>query len=150
MAKEKFQMIVAHPGKAHLGKEIEIDTDSPVLDETQRQVNRLMGIGDAVFCKYSRGLNSDDPAKREQAQSVIDEFHKAGDLVFAKYQNLPEKWPGIIDDCQRRVNELMGISDETFLIAKNRAEPDPSIDETQRKVNQLMGLDDATFRKYNK
>lgn len=57
----------------------------------------------------------------------------------------------VVDACQRRVNELMGISDEAFMMAnKDGSVADPSIDETQRNANQLMGIDDATFRKYNK
>jgi hypothetical protein len=56
-----------------------------------------------------------------------------------------------IDECQRRVNELMGISEDVFLQAfKSKSTPDQTIDETQRKVNEMMGVDDVTFLKYNK
>lgn len=71
--------------------------------------------------------------------------------IVAKYQDHPEKWSGIIDECQRRVNELMGIKDEAFLAYLCKEEKkDPTIDETQRRANELMGVDDAMFRKYNK
>jgi hypothetical protein len=121
------------------------------IDEKQREINRLLGIGDDVFLKYSRDLYSDDPIKQKQARSIIDEFNGAGDMVFAKYLNQPEKWSEIIDECQRRVNELMGISDEAFLQAcKSKSTPDQTIDETQRKANELMGIDDVIFKKYNK
>jgi hypothetical protein len=154
MAKQKVKMIVGMVGKEHLNREIEIDDGQPEtvqLDEQQRHINRLLGIGDDVFLKYSRGLQGSDPVEQQRSQSVIDAFHHAGDLVFAKYQNHPEKWPGIIDECQRRVNELMGIKDEDFLVCRCKEEKkDPTINETQRRANELMGIDDVTFRKYNK
>jgi len=154
MAKQKMRMIVGMIGKEHLNREIEIDDGQPEtvqLDEQQRHINRLLGIGDDVFLKYSRGLQGSDPVEQQRSQSVIDAFHHAGDMVFAKYQNHPEKWPGIIDECQRRVNELMGIKDEDSLACRCKEEKkDPTIDETQRRANELMGIDDATFRKYNK
>ena len=146
----KYRMIAARVGSEHLNKDVDIDDHAP-LDEQQRLINRLLGIGDNVFFKYSQGLHSDDPAKQKQAQSVIDTFHNAGDMVFAKYQNQPEKWSGIIDECQRRVNELMGIKDDVFLACRSREEKrDPAIDDTQRRANELMGIDEATFKKYNK
>ena len=130
---------------------VEVGSGNPVIDENQKQINRLLGIGDDVFLKYSRDLYGDDPTKQKQSQSAIDEYLNTGDMVFAKYLNQPEKWPGIIDECQHRVNELMGISDEAFLQAcKSKSTPDQTIDETQRKANELMGLDDVTFKKYNK
>lgn len=154
MAKQKVKMIVASPRKFHLDREFEIDDGQPEpvqLDERQRHINRLLGIGDDVFLKYSRGLHGTDPVEQQRAQSVIDAFHHAGDMVFAKYQDHPERWAGIIDECQRRVNELMGIKNEDFLAYLCKEEKkDPAIDETQRRCNELMGVDDATFRKYNK
>jgi len=154
MAKEKYRRIVCDTRMGRFNADVEIDVPgnhSTVIDETQAHVNRLLGIGDDVFFKYSRGLHGDDPAKHEQAQAVLDTFHKAGDQVFCKYQNHPEKWPGIIDDCQRRVNELMGIKDEDVIACRLKEEKkDLSINETQRRANELMGVDDATFRKYNK
>ncbi|MCX5841126.1 MAG: hypothetical protein NTY16_06695 [Deltaproteobacteria bacterium] len=154
MAKQKVKMIVADTRKSHLNRDLEIDDGQPEtvqLDERQRHINRLLGIGDDVFLKYSRGLHGTDPVEQQRAQSVIDAFHHAGDMVFAKYQDHPEKWSGIIDECQRRVNELMGIKDEDFLACLCKEEKkDPAIDETQRRTNELMGVDDAMFRKYNK
>jgi len=84
------------------------------IDETQRQINRLLGIGDDVFLKYASGLHSSDPKERDQAQVAVDIFHKAGDQVFATYRDQPEKWSDIIDECQRQVNTLMGIDEATF------------------------------------
>jgi len=154
MAKIKVRQIVCHALKGDLSKECEIDDgrgNDAALDENQRHVNRLLGIGDDVFFKYSRGLQSPDPTEQQRAQATIDAFHHAGDMVFAKYQHQPEKWPGIIDECQRRVNELMGIKDEDVIACRCKEEgKDPAIDEAQRKTNELMGIDDATFRKYNK
>ena len=56
------------------------------------------------------------------------------------------------DETQRRINQLMGVDDET--IQKNSAPASTirdgsSIDETQRRINQLMGVDDETFMKYS-
>lgn len=122
------------------------ENDQKTIDDTQRHVNRLLGIGDDVFFKYAH-----DPAKRVAAKSAVDAFLHAGDMVFAKYQNQPERWPGIIDDCQRRVNELMGVKEDDFIACRLKEnKKDPTVDEMQRKVNELMGIDDATFRKYNK
>lgn len=56
-----------------------------------------------------------------------------------------------LDEQQRLINRLLGISDDVFIHAcKSKAVADPSINEIQRKVNGLMGIDEATFRKYNK
>jgi len=153
MAKEKYRRVVCDTRMEHLNKDVEINIPdaTPEIDENQALINKLLGVGDDVFFKYSRGLHGDDPAKHEQAQAVMDTFHKAGDQVFCKYQNNPEKWPGVIDECQRRINELMGISDEMHLkYCKDKTKPDPSIDEGQRKINEMMGIDDATYKKYHK
>ena len=154
MAKQKVKMIVAMRGKEHLNRELEIDDDQPetvLMDDVQRHVNRLLGIGDKVFLKYACGLHKADPVERQRAQSAIDTFHHAGDMIFATEQNHPEKWPGIIDECQHRINELMGVKDEDVIACQCKEEKKaPAVDEMQRKINKMMGVDDATFRKYNK
>lgn len=153
MAEIKCKMIVAHAGKQHLNKEIVIDDGrSEEIDENQRHINRLMGVGDDVYFKYSRGLSSPDPDEQVRAKSVLEEFHKAGDMVFCTYQNHPEKWPAIIDECQRKINALMGVSDETFLTyqCKEQREKSPAFDEEQRKINEMCGVSDETFLKYGK
>lgn len=56
-----------------------------------------------------------------------------------------------LDEQQRLINRLLGISDDVFIRAcKSKVVADPTIDDTQYRVNELMGIDEATFRKYNK
>lgn len=149
MAKTKVKRIVGRTGMEHMEKEFEIETGSETLDENQRYINKLLGIGDEVFFKHARGLQSTDHTEQNRAQAAIDEFHRAGDLVFLKYQNQPDRWPAL-DEVQRKINALMGISDETFLSVNKRKERDASIDEGQRKINEMMGISDETFKKYGK
>ena len=56
-----------------------------------------------------------------------------------------------ISETQRRVNKLMGVSDEEFIaqICKADIPKDIVMNETQRRINKMMGVDDATFKKYN-
>lgn len=60
-----------------------------------------------------------------------------------------------IDASQRKINELCGISDETFLryckgsIEPSGAEISGAIDETQRSINKMMGIRDEVFLKYH-
>ncbi|MDP1991960.1 MAG: hypothetical protein Q8K00_13170 [Syntrophales bacterium] len=123
------------------------------IDEVQRQINRLCGIGDDVFLKYAQGLHGSDLGEQQRAQAVIDTFHKAGDMVFATYQNQPVKWSGIIDECQRKINALMGVSDEDFLkyggseAMPCKAGPSASsvIDDQQRMINKQCGVSDEDF-----
>jgi len=123
------------------------------IDENQRQINRLLGIGDEVFVKYAKDLHSSNSAEKERAEAIVGTFHKAGDKVFATYHDQPEMWPGIIDDCQRKINEMCGVSDEAFVAGQNKlnAHPqDPSIDDAQRKINEMCGVDAETFNKYSR
>lgn len=130
----------------------DIVAKSGIIDENQRQINRLCGIGNAVFLKYAWGLHSDDPQEQIKAKAVIDVFHSAGNKVFATFKNQPEKWSGIINECQRKINELMGVSDEVYLryALKSEEKRAPQIDEAQRKINDMMGVSDEVFLKYNK
>jgi len=55
-----------------------------------------------------------------------------------------------IDDAQRKINKLMGVSDEDFL--KYNPLGSDSADQTDdavRKINKLMGVSDEDFLKYN-
>lgn len=56
-----------------------------------------------------------------------------------------------IDATQRRVNELMGVSDEDFLKYACKA-PGPdsteATDEDRAKINQMMGVSDEDILKY--
>jgi hypothetical protein len=60
-----------------------------------------------------------------------------------------------IGEIQRRVNELMGMSDQDFL--KHNGSPEReitkndfnTIGEIQRRVNELMGVSDQDFLKHN-
>jgi len=56
-----------------------------------------------------------------------------------------------IDEAQRKLNEMMGISDEDFLEYSCKA-PDfrsPLISDEQRKINKTMGISDEDFLKYS-
>jgi hypothetical protein len=77
-------------------------------DERERQKDRLLRLGDEVFFKHARGLHEADPAEQQRAQKIIDAFHHAGDMVFCTYQNHPEKWQKVIDECRQRIDELIG------------------------------------------
>lgn len=66
--------------------------------------------------------------------------------------NEPRPGTVLINETQRHINKLMGVSDETYLKHVCKAEtpeggPSSSI---QAKVNELCGVDEATFKKYNK
>ena len=57
-----------------------------------------------------------------------------------------------IDATQRRVNELMGVSDEDFLKYACKASGPDSMeltDEDRAKINQLMGVSDEDMARYS-
>ena len=60
--------------------------------------------------------------------------------------------PPTIDATQRRINELMGVSDEDFLKYACKA-PGPdsteATDEDRAKINQMMGVTDEDILKYS-
>jgi succinate dehydrogenase flavin-adding protein (antitoxin of CptAB toxin-antitoxin module) len=144
--KDKYEVIVGRRGLEELKNIIFARGNKQLenIDENQRHVNRLLGIGDEVFLRYSQDSKSDDPATREKTETALNVFRNAGDLVFSSFRNNPEKWPDIIDECQRKVNKLMGISDEDFLAykCKDEALETSSGKELQHKVNELMGITD--------
>ncbi len=152
--KNKYDAVIGREGLEHL-KDIVLSRSNVTpgkIDANQRHINRLLGIGDEVFLKYSQDCQPGALAAKAQTRAALNAFRNAGDLVFSKYRNNPEKWPEIIDECQRNINELMGISDESFVdyMCKKEAQENSTIDETQRKINQIIGVDDETFKKYNK
>ena len=54
-----------------------------------------------------------------------------------------------IDATQRRINELMGVSDEDFLKYACKAPDSTEVtDEDRAKINQMMGVTDEDILKY--
>ncbi|MBW1795568.1 MAG: hypothetical protein JRJ38_14245 [Deltaproteobacteria bacterium] len=71
------------------------------------------------------------------------------DIVFTPTGLTPPQ--PTIDATQRRINELMGVSDEDILKYACKAPgPDSAAipDEDRRKINQMMGVSDEDFLKY--
>ena len=56
-----------------------------------------------------------------------------------------------LDELQRRINKMCGVSDDKFIICFNKLAPrkNPVIDDVQCKVNALMGINDEEFFKYS-
>jgi len=106
----KYRMIAARVGSEHLNKDVDIDDHAP-LDEQQRQINRLLGIGDDVFFKYSQEKR---PGIIDECQRRVNELMGIKDDDFLACRSGDEKKDPTIDDTQRRVNELMGIDEATF------------------------------------
>lgn len=87
-----------------------------VIDETQRMINKFMGIGDEVFLKYMPKM-SEEPQNAEEVQRRINELMGIGDELFCKY--LPKMERGedtgqLTEELQRRINKMLGIDEETF------------------------------------
>ncbi len=56
-----------------------------------------------------------------------------------------------IDPLQRKINKMMGISDEQFLqySCKDYDFKSPLISDTQREINKMMGISDEQFLQYS-
>jgi len=55
-----------------------------------------------------------------------------------------------IDPLQRKINKLMGISDENFQKYSPKTQaPGYEENDVQRKINKLMGISDEDFQKYS-
>ena len=57
----------------------------------------------------------------------------------------------VLDELQRLVNKMCGVSDDEFIICFNKLAPrkNPAIEDAQCKVNALMGINDEEFLKYS-
>ena len=56
----------------------------------------------------------------------------------------------VLDELQRSINKMCGVSDDEFIICFNKLAPrkNPAIDDAQCKVNALMSVSDEEFLKY--
>ena len=76
--------------------------------------------------------------------------------VIGKYGTFPDQIIGLgaapITDNQRKINKMMGISEESFqkhaLKKKAQENAQANIDPNQHKINELMGISAETFQKH--
>lgn len=122
---ESFQVFVS---KAVTIPDISVPGHKPgVIDETQRQINKMCGVDDKTYQKYGphSSANEKDNAALSEPQ----------------------------DDTQRLIGSLLSIDDgmvtECNSSRSGDSARDPQIDEAQRLINILCGVDAATFRRYN-
>jgi hypothetical protein len=81
----------------------------------------------------------------------MEEYQVMFGKLFASMPPVVPPAPTVIDSTQRKVNQMMGLSDDDFLkYACKATGPDSgeSAEEIQRKVNRLMGLSEEAFMKY--
>jgi hypothetical protein len=84
------------------------------IDEDQRRINQICGVSDAVFLKYNNSSYINNPLSACRVRKALDIAREA-EMVLAKYNARPKQQPGTIDEGQRRINEMCGVSDEIFL-----------------------------------
>jgi prophage DNA circulation protein len=87
---------------------------SDIIDEDQRRINQLCGVSDLVFLEHTKSLQRTSPANQTRAQRMTDLVRDA-ERVLAKHHARLKQPPETIDDSQRKINEMCGVTDETFL-----------------------------------